>query len=77
SGNTSKFRIGDDIFPTLLLLDLTCPGEQRIEIAVFFQQLRGRLWTNAELARISRQLVALRTDVPLDQPLEALVLEPQ
>ncbi len=51
SGNTSKFRIGDDIFPTLLLLDLTCPGEQRIEIAVFFQQLRGRLWTDAGDAR--------------------------
>ncbi|THV24094.1 DNA polymerase I [Peteryoungia ipomoeae] len=38
---------------------------------------RENIVANAELARVSRQLVELRTDVPLDMDLEALVLEPQ
>ncbi|WP_137129750.1 DNA polymerase I [Rhizobium sp. FY34] len=38
---------------------------------------RESIIANAELARLSRQLVELRTDVPLDMPLDALVLEPQ
>lgn len=41
------------------------------------QKRRENIIANAELARLSRQLVALRTDVPLDQALEQLVLEPQ
>ena len=38
---------------------------------------RESIETNADMARLSRQLVALRTDVPLDLALDALVLEPQ
>lgn len=38
---------------------------------------RENILANAELARVSRQLVELRTDVPLDMDLDALVLEPQ
>lgn len=38
---------------------------------------RENIVANAELARVSRQLVELRTDVPLDMKLEDLVLEPQ
>ena len=38
---------------------------------------RENIIANAELARVSRQLVELRTDVPLDMKLEDLVLEPQ
>ncbi|MBU0736599.1 MAG: DNA polymerase I [Alphaproteobacteria bacterium] len=38
---------------------------------------RENIIANAELARVSRQLVELRTDVPLDMKLEELVLEPQ
>ncbi len=38
---------------------------------------RENIVANAEKARLSRQLVELRTDVPLDMPLDALVLEPQ
>ena len=38
---------------------------------------RENIVANAELARLSRQLVELRTDVPLDMKLEELVLEPQ
>ncbi|MFN7090246.1 MAG: DNA polymerase I [Allorhizobium sp.] len=38
---------------------------------------RENIIANAELARVSRQLVELRTDVPLDIKLEDLVLEPQ
>jgi DNA polymerase I len=38
---------------------------------------RENIVANAELARLSRQLVELRTDVPLDMKLEDLVLEPQ
>jgi len=41
------------------------------------QKRRENIIANADLARLSRQLVALRTDVPLEQSLEALVLEPQ
>jgi DNA polymerase-1 len=41
------------------------------------QKRRENIIANAELARLSRQLVALRTDVPLEMPLDALVLEPQ
>lgn len=41
------------------------------------QKRRENIIANADLARISRQLVALRTDVPLEQSLEQLVLEPQ
>jgi DNA polymerase-1 len=41
------------------------------------QKRRENIIANAELARLSRQLVALRTDVPLEQSLEELVLEPQ
>ncbi|MGG6893118.1 DNA polymerase I [Rhizobium sp. BR 315] len=41
------------------------------------QKRRENIIANAELARISRQLVTLRTDVPVNMPLEALVLEPQ
>ena len=38
---------------------------------------RENIIANAELARVSRQLVELRTDVPIDMKLEDLVLEPQ
>ncbi len=38
---------------------------------------RENIIANADLARLSRRLVRLRTDVPLDLPLDALVLEPQ
>ncbi|CAD7029919.1 DNA polymerase I [Pseudorhizobium endolithicum] len=38
---------------------------------------RENIIANAELARLSRRLVQLRTDAPLDMPLDALVLEPQ
>jgi len=38
---------------------------------------RENIVANAELARLSRRLVTLRTDVPLDLDLGALVLEPQ
>ena len=38
---------------------------------------RENIIENAEKARLSRQLVALKTDVPLDLALDALVLEPQ
>ena len=38
---------------------------------------RENIVANAELARVSRQLVELRTDVPLEMKLEDLVLEPQ
>ncbi|MBT9371512.1 DNA polymerase I [Rhizobium sp. CSW-27] len=38
---------------------------------------RENILANAELARLSRQLVALRTDVPLELGLDALVLEKQ
>lgn len=38
---------------------------------------RENIVANAELARLSRQLVELRIDVPLDMKLEELVLEPQ
>ncbi|MFN3317276.1 MAG: DNA polymerase I [Allorhizobium sp.] len=38
---------------------------------------RENIVANAELARLSRQLVELRTDVPLEMKLEELVLEPQ
>jgi DNA polymerase-1 len=41
------------------------------------QKRRENIIANAELARISRQLVTLRTDVPLELELDALVLEPQ
>lgn len=41
------------------------------------QKRRENIIANADLARLSRQLVALRTDVPLEQSLEELVLEPQ
>ncbi len=38
---------------------------------------RENIVANADMARLSRQLVELRTDVPLDLPLDALVLEKQ
>ncbi|MGN7294418.1 DNA polymerase I [Rhizobium sp. SAFR-030] len=38
---------------------------------------RENIIANAEQARLSRRLVELRTDVPLDMPLDALVLEKQ
>ncbi|MBP1843044.1 DNA polymerase-1 [Rhizobium petrolearium] len=38
---------------------------------------RENIVANADQARLSRQLVSLRTDVPLDLALDALVLEPQ
>ncbi|MBN9029495.1 MAG: DNA polymerase I [Rhizobiales bacterium] len=41
------------------------------------QKRRESIVANAELARLSRTLVTLRTDTPLDLPLDALVLEPQ
>lgn len=41
------------------------------------QKRRENIIANAEMARLSRQLVALRTDVPLELPLDALTLEPQ
>jgi DNA polymerase-1 len=41
------------------------------------QKRRETIMANADNARLSRQLVALRTDVPLDLPLDALVLEDQ
>ncbi len=41
------------------------------------QKRRENIIANAELARISRQLVTLRTDVPLELQLDELMLEPQ
>ncbi|PZM16072.1 DNA polymerase I [Rhizobium tubonense] len=41
------------------------------------EKRRENIIANADLARLSRQLVALRTDVPLDMELDALVLEKQ
>ncbi|MBV2184416.1 MAG: DNA polymerase I [Rhizobium sp.] len=38
---------------------------------------RENIVANADLVRLSRQLVTLKTDVPVDMPLEALVLEQQ
>lgn len=38
---------------------------------------RENIIANADLARLSRQLVELKTDTPLDTPLEDLSLEPQ
>ncbi|WDZ76678.1 DNA polymerase I [Ensifer adhaerens] len=38
---------------------------------------RENIIANADLARLSRQLVELKTDTPLDVPLEELSLEPQ
>jgi DNA polymerase-1 len=38
---------------------------------------RENIIAHAEQARLSRRLVELKTDVPLDLPLDALVLEPQ
>jgi DNA polymerase-1 len=38
---------------------------------------RENIVANAELARLSKRLVTLSTDVPLDLPLDALMLEPQ
>ncbi|MGL3608771.1 DNA polymerase I [Rhizobium sp. G187] len=38
---------------------------------------RENIVANADLARVSRKLVELRTDVPLEMDLDALVLEPQ
>ncbi len=41
------------------------------------QKRRESIIANADLARLSRTLVTLRTDTPVDTPLDALVLEPQ
>lgn len=41
------------------------------------QKRRETIIANAEMARLSRELVRLRTDVPLELELDALVLEPQ
>ena len=41
------------------------------------QKRRETIIANIDKARLSRELVTLRTDVPLDLPLEALVLEKQ
>ncbi len=41
------------------------------------QKRRESIVANADLARLSRTLVTLRLDTPLDLPLDALVLEPQ
>ncbi|WP_331372838.1 DNA polymerase I [Sinorhizobium chiapasense] len=41
------------------------------------QKRRESIVANAELARLSRQLVTLKKDTPLDVPLEDLRLEPQ
>ncbi len=41
------------------------------------QKRRENIIANAELARLSRQLVSLRTDVPLELALDALTLEVQ
>ena len=38
---------------------------------------RENIVANADLVRLSRQLVTLKTDVPVDMPLDALVLEQQ
>ncbi|HPE32322.1 MAG TPA: 5'-3' exonuclease H3TH domain-containing protein, partial [Parvularculaceae bacterium] len=38
------------------------------------QKRREKLIENAELARISKELVTLRTDAPLDEPLDALTM---
>ena len=38
---------------------------------------RENIMEHADMARLSRELVRLRTDVPLDLDLESLVLEPQ
>lgn len=53
--------------------------EQLLARAGEIKQVKRRenIIANAELARLSRQLVELRTDVPLDMPLDALVLEQQ
>ncbi|MGV8939239.1 MAG: DNA polymerase I [Allorhizobium sp.] len=41
------------------------------------QKRRENIIANADLARLSRKLVELRLDVPLNMPLDALTLEPQ
>jgi DNA polymerase I len=41
------------------------------------EKRRENIIANAELARLSRRLVSLRTDVPLDLELDALILEKQ
>src|SRR6478609_2190057 len=41
------------------------------------QKRRETIIANADMARLSRELVTLKTDVPLDLPLDALVLEKQ
>ena len=41
----------DELFATLRLLDLSCPGEQRIEIAISSDQLGRRLNADARDAR--------------------------
>ncbi|KQV44472.1 MULTISPECIES: DNA polymerase I [unclassified Rhizobium] len=41
------------------------------------QKRRENIIANAELARLSRQLVTLKVDTPIDVPLEELGLEPQ
>ncbi|TPP09373.1 DNA polymerase I [Rhizobium glycinendophyticum] len=53
--------------------------ETLLERAGEIKQVKRRenIVANAELARVSRQLVELRTDVPLEMKLEDLVLEPQ
>ncbi len=41
------------------------------------QKRRENILANADLVRISRQLVTLKTDTPVDVPLEELMLHPQ
>ena len=41
------------------------------------QKRRESIITNSELARLSRTLVTLRTDAPIELPLDGLLLEPQ
>ncbi|MDI7862877.1 DNA polymerase I [Rhizobiaceae bacterium n13] len=41
------------------------------------QKRRESIIANAELARLSRSLVTLRTDTPIEVPLDGLLLEPQ
>jgi DNA polymerase-1 len=41
------------------------------------QKRRENIIANTELVRLSRQLVSLRTDVPMEMQLDQLVLEPQ
>ncbi len=41
------------------------------------QKRRENIITNSELARLSRVLVTLRTDAPIEVPLDGLLLEPQ